>query len=235
MPGNLPTLSELRQDLRERLDEITPSFWDDPWLSRVLNEGCRDVARRTECLEQRFVIASVQNQSEYPGVIPVDFIRAHRMEFQVSAADVSVMEYRSPHAMDQFWSGYRNATGRPAAFTIWGPAGSSQTLILYPADNIGPPNQFNLWYYRLPAQMVSDTDTCDLPRGWHELAVFYAEYIGKRKDRDPSWQEAKTLYESAIDQMLELTARHSDQSSDVFGEDATLMGLPQWLTSMDRW
>ena len=47
------TLALLRGDVRSRLNEATAAFWSDAELTRWINEGASDVARRTESLRTR--------------------------------------------------------------------------------------------------------------------------------------------------------------------------------------
>jgi len=66
----------------------------------------------------------------------------------------------------------------------------------------------------------------DLPDGWHDVALDYAEYRALRRDSDPRWKEAFELYKDNLASLVEQTRRFTDQNGMVT-PDAS--GLPAWI------
>lgn len=226
-------LSALRSDLRERLDEATPTFWSDAILNTWLNEGAKEIARRTECLPTSQSLAVTAGVTAYNA--PTNMVRIHKVDHRRSGDDIWPLEYRDLGSMDSVWGAYRTAQGRPVAWTMWGPAGAA-TMTIYPSPSESTvlPNGLVIYYYRLPASMVGDASVVDLPEGWDELPILYAEYVALRKDRQPTWQEAKAEFEAKMQEMMVLTHRLTDQVGSYYGEPMRT-GLPAWLVDPGGW
>lgn len=223
------TLAELRTDLRARLDEATPTFWDDVDLDRWLNEGVREVARRTEALLTNENINIVVGAADY--ILPDDVIRVYRVEYRPDTTRVHPLEYRELHSLDNVWGVYRGQQAEPRFFTLWGVT-PTLTMTVYPTPDRSVTNGFKLFYYRMPAAMTTGTSTVDLPEGWQELPVLYAEYVALRKDKQREWQEAKGEFERAVSEMSLLTNRLSNQVGHYAGESMRST-LPAWLVESD--
>jgi len=233
MPSTV-ALSSLLTRLQDSLDD-TATFWSQSILTSWLNEGAADIAKRAECLlaTQSYNVAA--NTPQYTA--PVDMVRIHRIEYFYSANDVWPLTYKVPMSMDQIWSGNRaQPSTRPRYYTVWGVTpGATITLFPQPSQSTssGFPT-FNVWYYRLPVAMSSPTDLLDLPQGWDNLPILYAEFRALRKDKDKSWQDAKALYDEQLSEMVRLTRWQVDQSGSDAGEGA-VVGYPAWLVSGDEY
>lgn len=219
------TLSSLLDDVRERIDEITARRWSDVSLITWINEGARDVARRSEVLQDRKDIAALANVQEY--TLPTDMIRVHRVEFKPTGSDqIYTLEYKDFNNLDAvWWSSKSVTTGTPALFTMWGFPPSAK-LIAYPTPSVS--GTFTVYYYRFPTTVASDTDQVELPEGWHDLVVNYCEYLALRKDADPRWREAKQIYEENLGNLFDISRRWSDQAGSI--EVNTTM-VPGWLVN----
>lgn len=222
------SLLALRTSVRDRLDEDTQRFWLDTQLNRWINEGAKDIARKTESLQTRVDIATTANTQEYS--LPVDSIRIHRVEWRRSGDDqVFPLEYRDFNSIDSItWTAQTTSRGTPYLFTMWGFAPSLK-LVLYPTPETA--GSLKIFYYRLPTERTSDGDMVEVPEGWEDLIVDYAEMMALRKDSDPRWQEAKALYDERLGNMYDVTRRMSDQGGMMVSESGA--GVPGWLWGED--
>lgn len=217
----MQTLGELRADVRQRIDETNAAYWTDPTLDFWIAEACRDIARRTECLESVKVIPTVTEQIQYPA--PDDAIRIHRIEYRDSGGSVYPLEFRPIDGMDNIWYTFRTASGVPAFWSWWGYPMVNETSQLYiypsPSETLGE----GLWvfYYRLPRKAEADDDPVDVPSGWEDLVALYCEYTARRKENSPQWRDAFDLYEGRIENLMGASRHFSDQATYVDGFTGT--------------
>lgn len=224
----MTTQAEFIRKARVRLSELSARAYDDQMFREWINEGARDIARRTEALEDRETIAAVLGQSEYD--LAADVIRLHRVEFTPTSEDTVRLEYVDVKDLDSF--GWRQRTmrqDRPYVYSIWG-SGRALKLIAFPCP--GMAGNFTTWYYRLPVALsetdLTDMDTdVEIPPAWDDILLDYIEYRAMRKDRDPRWQEAKAMYDENSGQMFDNTRRWVDQGGMILPNSS---GLPVWLT-----
>lgn len=225
----MTTLSELRTELRNRLDESSARFWEDTELNTYINRGLKDVGRRTETLLTYVTdIMVTAGFPKYP--LPNDVLRIHRVEFvPVNTTDTYPVEARSHQEMDQYWGVRQSITqSYPNFYVLWGITGIDASLQLYPVPSQA--GQLNIYYYRVPAELTSDSQEAEIPAGWDDLVVLYAEYEAMRKDRDPRWQDAKQLYETGLSTMIDLTRELHDQAQYMYvGRSA----VPWYLYEFD--
>lgn len=227
------TQGELLTDVRERLDESTGHMWQDSEIRRWINQGARDIARKTETLLTTEEVAGVVGTASY--VMPADIIRVHRVEWITDSEDQTFpLEYRDYNNADGVWWTQQNQTeGVPFMFTMWGFPPSLQ-LIIYPVpSDVGT---IKIFYYRLSAELDLDgTDSgvvVEIPEGWDDVIADYAEFKALRKDRDPTWQEAKALYDEHVLDLNTTTRRWIDEAGMITTENSF---VPAWLYSTDGW
>lgn len=223
------TQAQVVADLRLRLDESTARQWLDTELRGYLNDGMRDIARRAEVLSERASQNIVAGTQEYTA--PVDTVKISRVEYIDSSGHSYNLTYRDFNTMDSvWWSSQTTAQGRPSLFTLWGYPPTLK-IILYPKPSESVANGLKVYYYRVPAPLATDGSAAatamSVPEGWEDLIVDYAEYMALRKDRDPAWQEAKSLYEEAVGAMFDSTRRYSDQAG-MFDTDNG-GPIPRWI------
>lgn len=222
------TQSALITAVRERLNEPTANHYTDPELRRWINDGAKDLCRRTEILQTRREIPVESGTREY--TLPDDVIRVYRATYTPDGSNQSVypLEYRDFNNMDAVWWTQQAVTSStPHLFTMWGYPPALK-LILYPIPSEA--GTVELFYYSLPAELATDGTAADtalgIPEGWDDPVVDFAEYMALRKDRDPRWQEAKALYEEHVATLYDLSRRWSDQAG-MITPDAPM--LPAWL------
>lgn len=226
----MATLTELTADVVSHLDEPVGStrYWTAAELTRWINEGIRDVARRAEvCPTLDTSTAVVAGTGTY-NAPSVNMVRIFRIEYVPTG---SVQRYplkpSTVNEMDMIWGVQQTATrSYPMYFCLIGypSASTSLTIQLYPVPATA--GTLRVFYYAIPAALVNGSDNCLLPTGWEDLVVLYAEQNCLRKGKDPRWQEAKALYESRLDEMITKTREYHDQAHSI----VTGMGaVPNWL------
>lgn len=227
----MQTQAQLLADVRERVDESTSHMWEDTELRRWINDGARDVARKTETLLTTQTIDGVVGTASY--TMPTDIIRVHRVEWITEAGDqIYPLEYRDYNSADSVWWTQQNQTeGIPVIFTMWGFPPTLQ-LILYPVPvDVGT---IKIYYYRLPTELTLDGSESDqsveIPEGWHDVIADYVEYRALRKDRDPTWTEAKQLYDEHVLDLNTTTRRWIDEAGMITTENSF---VPAWLYSFE--
>lgn len=221
------TLGALIEAVREQLAEADASQWDDDMLTRWINDGAMDIARRAEVLQERYDVDCADGVAEY--TLPSNVLRVHRVEFYFDS-DTSTkysLEYRDFQNMDGVWGTNQTREDTPMLYTLWG-FPPSLKLVLFPVPSAN--GTAKVFYYRLPTARYGTTQTVEIPEGYHDLLVHYAEYRALRRDRDSRWQEAKGLYEDGLRDMIALTRRWSDQAGMI---DTGVSHLPAWLVAME--
>ncbi len=222
----MDTVGNIRQVVRDRLEESTARFWSDAELTRALYEGAKWVARRGEVLEDTAPINVVPNQAKYP--LPFDGLRVHRVDFTPLGQQVNTYPLRPStlYEADAIWGSYQQLQGSfPQLFVCWGfPPGIAANTVapnastnaywalqLYPVPS--QPGTATVWYYRQPKALTgSDNDVLEIPGGYEDILVNYCEYVALRKDKDPQWQAAKQEFEQKFDEMIDRTRQLHDQS-----------------------
>lgn len=225
------TLAQLRSRVRDRLDEASARHWTNAQIDSWINDGAEDIARVTESLLATGTISAVAGTQTYSlASLTPSPIRIHRIEYQRTGETTKYpLEARDFSVMDDTW-GLSQSThsGTPAYWTAWG-FHPSMTLYLYPTPNAA--GTIRLFYYRLPTRRSSDGDTIEIPDGWENLAVDFAEYHALRNDRDPRWQEARALYVEKLQTMIDRTVRPTDQPGHFVTDRGAY--VPGWLYAME--
>ena len=217
------TLATARTEVRSLLDEPNPQFWSNAEINSWLNQGTQDIARQAQALWMQLSIPATPLQQFY--ALPADFLGVHRIEYQLSNSDQTyTLDFRGIKTMDEVWGILHQLPAAfPQAFFLWndtGIAGGQMYFGTYPvvADN----GRFNVYYYRNAIPATADTVLIDVTPAYEDIAYDYAVFKAKRKDRDPTWQEAKALYDGALQFMFNKTSRFTDQG------DQFTSGVPNW-------
>lgn len=232
-------LSTVLANVRSNIEEASTRFWTDNEITEWINNGARDIARRAEVIQSfSTTIAAVVGQAKY--ALPSNVIRLHRVEFAPTGqTQVYPLEISTDQELDNIWGLNPNSqSSYPSYCTIWGTPGvtaSDAVLMLrvFPVPNSA--GVFNLYYYRMPYRFTSGSGgelakVVEVPEGWDDLVVMYAEYEAKRKDRNPSWKDSKDIYEEKVAQMIEQTRQWHDQAGSIQTPNSY---LPSWLYSFE--
>lgn len=222
------TLTTLLADVRERLDETTAAFWNDTSLTRWINEGVTDVAKRSETLLATASVAVVAGTASYAA--PVDVVRIHHVTFTPTGqTQVYPLRPATRQSLESVWGTNPAQSGSyPSFFIPWG-FSPAITLQLYPVP--AQAGSLTVYYYKVPAALVNGTDVAAIPEGWQSLIPLYVEALAKRKDHDPTWAEAMEMYEMGLRGMCEQLRHLHDQQEYVTATSG--VGVPQWLYGFD--
>lgn len=218
-------LSDALVAVRDLLDEPVAQFWDDPQLTRYLNEGQADISRRAEWKRTTAAIPCLSETQRYTA--PADLLRAYKLDYmQEDGINTYTVEFRGYMEMDQIWGINQEwPANYPLYYTMWG-APPSMQIILYPVPS--SPGTLFVHYYQTPTPMVISTDPVDLPPGWEDMVTDYAVYRALRQDSDPRWQDFKSSYEEKFTMFMDASRTWQDQAGTFStGQQA----LPSWLIS----
>lgn len=236
------TLQEAITRVRSNFDEDTASFLSNDDITYWVNDGLRDVARKSENLWVFDTsIAITANVNIYS--LPTDIIRIHRGEFVPTG---SIQTYpvvgSTQQEMDQIWGiNQQTPSSYPSFFVMRGyPGGATGTgrdstfkIQLYPIPS--QTGTLNLYYFRMPYRFLPPVANpgelakfLDVPDGWDDLPVLYAEFNALRKDRDDRWQQVKQFYDEQLQYMLNVSREWHDNPH--YFTTATRVAQPSWLT-----
>lgn len=226
------TLAEAVAEVRSQLDEATTVFWTDSEIKRWVNAAVRDIARRTETIAIKDTsVAAVPDTKEYN--LPVNIARIHKIEFVPTGQNqVYPVQLATRQEMDPIWGLNQNQSGSYPSFAVlWGYTGGAATLKMQVFPVPSQAGTFHIYHYLIPPLLATggsdDAVVLTVPQGWEQLIVSYVEYRGRRKDRDPTWQEAKAEYEEEVTRMSEMLRHLHDQQQ--FVTTASGVGVPSWL------
>ncbi len=232
------TQADTVTNIRSVIDEQTSinTFWDDSEIRVWINDAVREIARTTETiLEFRADLISIPNVARY--ALPADVIRLHRIEYVPAGSNQTYfIELRTYDELDQVWGIQQTIqSSYPSYAAIWGTPGR-MTVQFYPVPAQG--GVFNLYYYRMPGNLNTDGSDANqqlqIPFGWDDLVVYYAEFRARRKAKDQTWQDAYEIFKDELEHLVDVTRSAHDNGR--FMQTSTSSGVPGWLTSFgDEW
>jgi len=213
------TLLTARTEVRALLNESTAAFWTDSQLNSWLNQGCEDVARRSQTLWQEVQLSVSPNTQLYN--FPADFLNAHRAEFSpLNSSQTYSLDYRAINNMDEVWGILHSLPAAwPQYFTIRG-NNYGYFLMLYPSP--GAAGTLTVYYYRQAVAQSSDSGYIDVLSGWEDMVYDYAIYKALRASRDVTWKDAYGLYETNVLAQIDKSRNMTDLA------DTMTTGNPQW-------
>ena len=177
-------------------------------------------------MESSYSFTVTAGLAAYPLAPPKPICEVFRVEYRpTTSTRVIPLEGRQFNSMDELWGTWPNiGRSNPNYYTIWG---TSPNLILYPTPNDA--GSVSIYYYAYPVPLATDgsaaSSTLDIPEGWADLAIMYAEYRAQRRDRDPRWQEIKTEYETQCTDLMGIANRsHMDVPGRITADIRQSMG-----------
>lgn len=224
------TLADAREQVRDLIDESTAQFWTDDQLNRWINQGVQDIARRSLALRKISQVAVTAETQNYPA--PTDIYEIYRVEFVPSTGSfIYPLTWMGYQEADQAWGTYQSFPAAwPEIFTLWnnpGANGATLTIRLFPVP--AQAGVLNVFYYRQVVVAVADGDQIDTLPGWEDLAVEYAIYMAKRKDKEKDWQDAFSFYEQKLNDLIAVSSTFQDQAG-TFSTGQS--GWPPWANGM---
>ncbi len=229
------TAATLISEVRLRVDEPNPRVWTDANLLVWLNEGNRDVARRTETLEKEAQFPATATVAKY--ALPTDTLRVFRVEFQPQTTSTQPLVYpvqlATKYEMDQYWGSMQfQQRAYPSFVEFWGnPPNITMQAFPVPSQS----GNWNVFYYGLPAPMVAVTDPAQVVEGWYDALADWCEYKAMRMDRDDRWQDAKKQYEETVANLIDVSRRHHDQAQFMTRGSSTYGANPMSAYGGDGW
>lgn len=214
-------LSTARTEVRDIIDEATQQFWLDSQINTWLNQGCWDIARRALCLRQTVQVPVAANVQNYDA--PVNMYQLYRVEFfPTTGTFIYPLTFMGYNEADQAWGTYQSFPAAwPEIVVLWNNPGQSSIDIqpqyssplqmrLFPVP--AQTGVLNVFFYRNVVDAVLDTDQLDTLPGWEDLAVEYAVYKAKRKDKEADWQDAFAFYEQKLNDLIMVSGQFHDQA-----------------------
>jgi hypothetical protein len=218
--------------LRENLNEGTASTWSDAELLRYLYYGSKQVAQKLMASKRSTTIAVTLGTQTYTG--PTDLILIHRVAFSATGAtDRLSLELRAPREMDEIWgTAETQSRGDPRFISMWGKV-PTVTIKLYPT----PSRSGTLYvdYYNFPPLPATfsinaiGATAIDIPDGYEDMVITYAEIRARRRVGDSMWQEIAAEYSDALSTMENIVTRpHHDQAQFITADNAYMSGPWSW-------
>ena len=218
------TLSSLRNSLRRRLDDVAGRGWTDPELNEYISEGARDVTRVAETNLTTTTVPVIGGVGLIT-TLPTDILRMYRVEWITADDRAIALEYRDMNNMDAVWWDHQSITqSQPYVYCTQGypPALKIQ---LYPVPSES--GTLKIFYYKIAAKLIDDAQLVDIPEGWDDIVLDYAEYRAYRRDADERWKSAKAIYDESLRAMMSTTRRYVEATGMI--QEAGYVGLPQWI------
>lgn len=206
-----PDLSNIRSNVRTMLNETTAAFWTDEELNRLINDGERDIAIKSLCLEN---IDSVTTTAS-TRLVAFAGHKILRVEYTNATTPLGLIRIK-PNQLGRI--PYNGIT--PQFYFQWG-----NKVVIDPM----PTTTYNLNLYiaDYPAyEMVDDTDEPQIPKRFNELIILYAVYRALMKDR--KFASAGAIYQTYINELQlarsQVIERYPDLKDDYKIPDRVVQG-----------
>jgi hypothetical protein len=203
-------MREVLNQVRIRLDEVGPDGneygmegqWRNTQLRRWVNEGMRDLARKTHYLMGTKTITLTASTAEY--TVDSAVLGIYHAFYVPGDGRRVPLTPRPFNALDQIWGDSQNThIGEPAIYTTLGMS-PVMKIRFYPVPSVTS-TTVDLRCSLLPTEKnvtgTGDTDALELPEAWVDVVVDYCEYNALRKDQQQRWMEAKALYDEKVANM----------------------------------
>lgn len=206
-----PDLSNLRDNVRTIINEATAAFWTDAELNRLINDGERDVAIKSLCLENIDTATTTASTR----LVQFSGHKILHVEYTDATYPLGLIRIR-PNQLGRI--PYNGAT--PQFYFQWG----NQVII----DPI-PATTYNLNLYIADYpeyEMSSDTDEPQVPKRFHELIILHAVYRALMKDR--KFATAGAIYQAYSSELqlarAQVIERYPDLKDDYKIPDRVVAG-----------
>lgn len=220
------TITQARavEEVRARLAEETPGFYTDSQVRSWLNDGVREVARRSFWKRTSDTVAVSAGTQFYTA--PADAIQVYRVEYHPdTSGSIYRLEYRDLNAMDIVWGINQSiGQGTPTYYTMVSANPLSIELCPTPSTD----GDIKVYYYAMPADLAVTTNSdaaenLDVPVGWEDLPIEWATGLGFRKSRDANaYQLAVAAFAQNLSRLTEVATRYTDEPT------AIIPDTPHW-------
>jgi hypothetical protein len=175
----------------------------DTDIIRYVNEGQRQIVMQNEGLLEKISTSNaVKDQASY--TIPTDLLILRSISYKASS-DVSYYRLKGL-AYQQFneyidgWDGTAYGSATPLVFSQF--AGN---IILFPTPDSNVTNGIKIFYNRTPVDVVTSSDTPDLPLLYHDALVKQCLALAYEMDED--WDAAQVKSKQLDDDVALLRGR----------------------------
>lgn len=190
------TLAQIRARVRDLLQEETENAWDDADLDNWINDGFRDAAARTLCIETsayKTVDAGVGEYDLPANVVDLPSDPKIRM---VTFDGRRLPRRELDEELSARGSSWEESTGQPECYYLW--AGRIGLLPIPSEAKV-----LRIWYAKVPQPMASDDVECTLPSWAQAGLVDYAAWRAFSKIGD----ERAAAHREAYDRLVESLGR----------------------------
>lgn len=184
------TLSEFIKKLRAKIDEPGTDYFSDDELTTYLNMGVKDMAQELEL--ECYNSISITNTK---------IVNFYDVFF--NPIDLNKTPSARTHNFLQMTALFINGTLLPLGtlgdsvrgkdcYYLW------NKQIHFTTEKTGT---LEVYYVKLPSDMVSLTDTCDIPEIYQHILLDFAAAECKEKDADPQADQFRSKYEGKKQEM----------------------------------
>ena len=187
---NLQTIRKKIRDIIREPDET--GFYNNDEINDWINEGQREIARKTQSLTETAYINTEKGQTEY--TLPDDFLNEMFIKFNGE----KLYETSKERAIEEGekLEGYHY-------YYIW-----DNSLFLTFEPGI---SEMYIGYFRVPTDMTEDLDTPDIPTKFQDALVDYGVYKAKMVDR--MFNEAEVFKRDFNDKLRDIMSYSKKPSS----------------------
>lgn len=223
------TVNQMIDGIRSRLDEPAAAQWSNVELKRWINEGLRDLGRRTKHFRDTRTFTTVAGQAAY--TLAGEILEVELVYFGTSDGRQIPLVARAFEGMNNVWGQHQGTGGQPAMYTMWG-VPPNLRMHLYPVPDQSS-RVVTMYVVRLPNGILEiegpDGSPMDVPPAWVDLLKDYAEFCALRKDRKPYWQESFQLYNQRVDDLI-VNSDYMDNPREMIADPLVAGGVvPRWI------
>lgn len=214
----MKTVGNIMSEAASRLDDEGMVRFTAANLRTWIEEGEKEIARRTECLRDDTTIAVSANTASVTG--PTDMVRIYHAQFEPTGqSSIYPLQYMDRKSMDPLWGTHQaiSTSAYPEFYTTWD---TPPVLTIRLAPIPSAAGNLRVFYYRLPASIstsgTDDNDTLDVPAGWEDLVTDYVEARAYRKDRrSDDYQLAMQSFQEKLIALAETSVRYMDSGGTI--------------------
>lgn len=197
----MATLSDLISRTRDRIGEPTEGYWTNREIRGYINEAARDISRRSEALSTDATLSVVAGTTSY--TLPTNVVKLLKPATFTptgSSARYPLDPVDRSNAISRWGISQDINTGTPCMYTITGYAGT-YAMVIYPKPSVAGTINYRYAKYTTDLSTTGSQDgsSVDIPFGWEDVAVDYAEYRCwmKRRERDMA-AAARQSYDAGL-------------------------------------
>jgi hypothetical protein len=157
-------------------------------ITRWAHDAQVDIVRKTEVLQVHSETDVIKDDGSYD--IPTDFIRIRRVTY--NDKKLERIELEEVDALDK--SRDKASSSTPLYYYMWG-----RQLWLYPKPSSAGQSNLDIYYLKMPTELVADQDVPEIPVHMHEDIVRYCLARAKELNEDDAKaQEVMMDYENRL-------------------------------------